>query len=72
MGGFTHAVPAALHGHGFVCHDGFPGGARAEVGVDDGDGLVAFGVAQGESVVVLRRLGEVERAGSRVVSVAGS
>ena len=66
----THAVPAALHGHGLVRHHGLARRPRAEVRVGGRDGLVAFGVAERERVVVLRRRGKVERAGSRVVSVA--
>lgn len=49
-----------MHGHGLVRHDGFAGRPGPEVGVSEGDGFVAVGVAQGESVVVSRGLGEVE------------
>ena len=68
----THAVPTTLHRYGFVRHHGSARGARAEVRVGQGDGFVAFGVAQGKGVVVLRWLRKVERASGRVVPVASS
>lgn len=66
-----HAVPAALHGDWLARNEGVPGGAGAEVGECGRECFVAFGVAQGEGVVVGRGFGEVERAGGGVGAVAG-